>query len=197
MKTQPESISPANRTEWRTWLAEHHNKQESIWVIFYKKVSADHNMTWSDAVDEALCFGWVDSTRRPVDEEKFIQFFSRRKPSSTWSKINKEKVERLTAEGLMTEAGVRCIEIAKKNGNWTILDSVDALEIPADLEKAFSKFPNASEYFNGLSKSMKKMCLQWLVLAKTDATRARRISEIAMEASNQTVPNQFRPVKRK
>lgn len=110
---------PKSRQEWRDWLAHHHDKEQSIWLIYYKKKSGKPTVAYSDAVDEALCFGWIDSKAKAVDEETFMQFFSRRKPKSVWSKVNKEKIERLAKEGRMTEAGYAVIEIAKKK--WLLV----------------------------------------------------------------------------
>lgn len=186
------TFCPANRQQWRQWLQEHHNSEQSIWLVYYKKKANTATITWSDAVDEALCFGWIDSTARPVDDEKFMQFFTRRKANSVWSKINKGKVQRLIDEGLMTQAGYESIEIAKKNGSWSILDDVEELKIPKDLEKAFKSHAGAKAYFVSLSKSVKKGILQWLVLAKRPETRQKRIAEIAELAGQQLKPKQFR-----
>lgn len=186
------TITPKNRTDWRNWLIENHHTETSVWVIHYKQHSEDHNMTWSEAVDEALCFGWIDSTRRSVDDDRYIQFFSRRKPKSTWSKINKDKVDRLIAEGLMTAAGQKCIDIAKSNGSWTVLDNVEALVIPEDLEQAFSLHPEAKTFFLNQSKSVQKMMLHWITFAKRTNTRESRIEEIISNANLQQRPKQFR-----
>jgi uncharacterized protein YdeI (YjbR/CyaY-like superfamily) len=146
---------------------------------------------YSEAVDEALCFGWIDSKTKPLDEEKFMQFFSKRKTKSVWSKINKEKIEHLTNAGLMTKAGFDSIEIAKQNGSWTILDEAEALIIPNDLEEEFENNPNAKTYFLSLSRSDKRNILQWLVLAKRAETRAKRIREIIELANINNKPKQF------
>jgi uncharacterized protein YdeI (YjbR/CyaY-like superfamily) len=138
-----------------------------------------------------LCFGWIDSIKKKLDDERSIQFFSKRKPKSTWSKINKEKVMRLMEAGLMAQAGITCIEVAKENGSWNLLDSVEALIIPTDLEQALKAKVNAFDFFIGLSKSTKKAMLQWLVLAKRAETRQSRINEIAELADKQQKPKQF------
>lgn len=111
----------ANKSQWRKWLEKNYNKKDGVWLVQYKRNSGVSTISWSDAVDEALCFGWIDSIKHPIDEEKFKQFFSKRKASSTWSKVNKEKVEQLIASGKMHPAGLACIEIAQKNGMWSIL----------------------------------------------------------------------------
>ncbi|MFA4867724.1 MAG: YdeI/OmpD-associated family protein [Pedobacter sp.] len=191
-KKEVETFSPTSREEWRQWLKENHCSSQSVWLVQYKQKSARPSITWSDAVDEALCFGWIDSTRKTIDEESFVQFFSKRKATSNWSKINKAKVERLIAEGLMAEAGFKSVEVAKKNGSWSILDEVEELIMPKDLGEALQSLPGSAEYFSSLSKSVKKMILQWLVLAKRPETRQKRITEIAELAAQKLKPKQFR-----
>lgn len=187
-----ETFCPESLHEWRQWLEKNHKAEQSVWLVLYKKESDKPIIAWSEAVDEALCFGWVDSKRKPVDEEKFIQFFSKRKPHGTWSKVNKEKVRKLIEQGLMTRAGFDCIEKAKQNGSWTILDDVEELKIPGDLEQELNARPEAMDYFLCLSKSAKKVILQWLVLAKRQETRQMRIAEIAESAVRKLKPKPFR-----
>jgi uncharacterized protein YdeI (YjbR/CyaY-like superfamily) len=187
-----ETICLKNREQWRQWLQENHDRKQSVWLIFYKMKANVPTMNWSEAVDEALCFGWIDSKRQSIDEEKYRQFFSRRKPNSTWSKINKTKIKQLTEEGLMTRAGFDCVEIAKRNGSWSILDEVEELIIPDDLEKALQKRPGSKSYFLSLSVSDRKSILQWLMLAKRQQTRLKRTQEIAELAAQNQKPNQFR-----
>jgi uncharacterized protein YdeI (YjbR/CyaY-like superfamily) len=192
MEKEIETFYPKNRQEWREWLRENHAEKQSVWLIYYKKKSAIPTVMYSDAVDEALCFGWIDSKAKPLDEEKFMQFFSKRKAKSVWSKVNKAKVERLIGEGLMTKAGFESIETAKKNGSWAILDEAEALIIPKDLDEEFQKRPKAKNYFLGLSRSDKRNILQWLVLAKREETRQKRIAEIVELADQNQKPKQFR-----
>ena len=189
--TEIQTFCPANRNEWREWLQKNHHSKQAVWLVQYKKKSAVPSLSWSEAVDEALCFGWIDSVRKSVDAEKFIQFFSKRKATSVWSKINKEKVQQLIDKGLMTKAGLLTIETAKQNGRWTILDDVEELTIPSDLEKAFKTHKGSKDFFLSLSKSVKKAILQWLVLAKRAETRQNRINEIAELASQKLKPKQF------
>jgi uncharacterized protein YdeI (YjbR/CyaY-like superfamily) len=191
MQPETETFYPKNRHEWRQWLQEHHVDKASVWVVMYKKQSGKPSILWTDAVDEALCFGWIDSLKKSVDSESSIQFFSKRKSKSGWSKINKDKIIRLIEDGQMTAAGLATIETAKQNGTWTMLDTVEELLIPEDLEKAFKNHPGADEYFLSLSKSIRKMMLQWLVLAKRPETRQNRINEIAELAGKKMKPKQF------
>jgi uncharacterized protein YdeI (YjbR/CyaY-like superfamily) len=191
MEKEIETFYPKSRQEWREWLQENHDKKQSVWLIYYKKKSNVPTVIYSEAVDEALCFGWIDSKAKPIDEHTFMQFFSKRKEKSVWSKVNKEKIERLTKEGLIADAGFKIIEIAKKNGSWTILDEAEALIIPTDLEEEFQKKPSAKNYFLSLSRSDKRNILQWLVLANRQETREKRISEIVELASINQKPKQF------
>ncbi len=185
IEKEVETFYPATRQEWRKWLQKNHAIKQSIWVVMYKKDSSIPTITWSDAVDEAICFGWIDSTKRPVDHEKSIQYFCRRKPTSMWSKINKDKVERLTKDGLMAQAGIDSVEIAKQNGSWNILDDVEALVVPTDLEKAFKKHKGLEAYYMDLSRSAKKMALHRLMMAKLPETREKRIKEMVVLATQQ------------
>lgn len=187
-----ESYCPSNQQEWRDWLEQNHQEQQSLWLILYKTNSSKFNLSWSNAVDEALCFGWIDSTRRPIDEEKFMQFFSQRKPKSNWSRINKEKVEKLIAEGKMSEAGINSIEVAKENGSWTFLDDIEDLVIPPDLATELATHSIANEFYQNLSKSIKKQILYWLASAKREETRRKRLQTIISEMNQQKVPNGFR-----
>lgn len=186
------SFCPKNQGEWRRWLKKHHQAETAVWLIYYKKTSPNHNLTWSEAVDEALCFGWIDSVKKTLDEERFIQFFSKRKPSSGWSKINKAKIEQLVKDDKMTPAGFACIEKAKQNGSWFLLDTVEAMIIPKDLLQAFKVYPGAKTYFTGLKKAEQKIMLHWVATAKRPETRAKRIDEIASLAAQQLKPKQFR-----
>lgn len=174
----PEVLYPKNSAEWRKWLEKNHQTQDSVWAVFHSKASKKESLTWSESVDQALCFGWIDSKKVKIDASTSHQFFTKRKAKSTWSKINKEKVERLIQAGLMTQAGYDIIEVAKQNGSWTLLDDAENLIIPPDLEKAFSKNKNAKEKFLALSKSNKKLFLMRLILAKQQETRYKRIQEI-------------------
>jgi uncharacterized protein YdeI (YjbR/CyaY-like superfamily) len=159
MEKEIVTFYPKSRQEWREWLQDNHDKKQSVWLIYYKKKSNIPTVIYSEAVDEALCFGWIDSKAKALDEEKFMQFFSRRKEKSVWSKVNKEKIDRLTKEELMTKAGFEIIEKAKQNGSWTILDEAEALIIPDDLEKEFAKRLDAKNYFLSLSRSDKRNIL--------------------------------------
>lgn len=183
-----EIFYPPNVAAWRKWLEKNHLSKEAVWLVFYNKASNKESITWSESVDVALCFGWIDSKKVKIDEETFHQYFSRRKPNSTWSKINKEKVQQLIESGLMTEAGLKSIETAKQNGSWTIFDEAEALIVPKDLDSKFKTRAGSKDYFLSLSKSNQKSILQWIVLAKRPETRQKRIAEIVELASQQRKP---------
>ncbi len=187
-----EDYCPRDKKDWRAWLELNHNKKEGVWLIFYKKKSPNYNLSWSESVDEALCFGWIDSTKRAVDSTIYKQYFTKRKAKSNWSKINKDKVKTLIDQGLMEEEGYKSIEIAKENGSWTILDEVEALVIPEDLKTAFANYEGSMEYFDSLSKSLKKIILYWIVSAKRKESRQKRILEIVENARKNLIPKEFR-----
>lgn len=187
-----ETYCPECQTDWRKWLEKNHQSKQSVWLVYYTKKSNIPTINWSEAVDEALCFGWIDSTRKTIDDSSFIQFFSKRKPNSTWSKINKEKIKQLIDSRRMTKAGYESIETAKQNGSWTILDEVEELIIPNDLEDAFSKHNGSKDYFLSLSKSARKIILSWIVLAKRQETRQNRIDEIVKSAEQHLKPKHLR-----
>lgn len=182
---------PTSRAAWEEWLAQNHLSETAVWLVFHTKASGKFSLSWSEAVDVALCYGWIDSKKIKIDAETSHQFFSKRKPNSTWSKINKEKVTQLIESGHMQAAGLRCIEVAQQNGSWTLLDEVEELIIPHDLKAEFDKHPESQAYFESLSKSVRKMLLQWLVLAKRPETRQQRIHEIAVNAGQKKKPKQF------
>ena len=187
-----EDYCPKDKKDWRKWLELNHDKKEAVWLIFNKKKSPDYNLSWSESVDEALCFGWIDSTKRTINDIQYKQYFSKRKEKSNWSKINKDKVTALIDQGLMKEEGYKSIEIAKENGSWTILDQVEALIVPEDLKKEFARYEGSKDYFESLSQSTRKILLHWVVSAKREETRQKRVLEIVKNASNNLKPKQFR-----
>jgi uncharacterized protein YdeI (YjbR/CyaY-like superfamily) len=173
---------PQNIQEWRQWLAENHLQMEAVWLVMVKKQAKLPTISWSEAVDEALCFGWIDSVKKKLDDNRSIQFFCKRKSKSTWSRINKQKVQILIDQGKMMPAGLEIIKIAQQNGSWTLLDEVEDLIIPNDLEQAFTQYEGSMEFFQNLSKSAKKLMLSWIVLARQPVTRQNRIDKIAEHA---------------
>lgn len=173
------------RKEWRKWLEKNHQSAKSVWLIIYKKDSTVPSVYYPEAVDEALCFGWIDSTPNKRDDGSYYQFFAKRNPKSNWSKVNKQKVAALIKEGLMQPAGYQMIEMAKHNGTWTALDEVENIILPADLQERFSKNKTAFNHWNTFSRSSKRGILEWIVNAKKLETRQKRIEEtVSLAARN-------------
>jgi uncharacterized protein YdeI (YjbR/CyaY-like superfamily) len=169
------SFQPKSRTAWRRWLARHHATTRGVWLVMLKGPA--RRLSYAEAVEEALCFGWIDSLLNPIDAASYRQLFTPRKPKSQWSKANKERVQALIAGGLMTPAGLAGIEAAKRNGSWSALDAVESLTVPPDFARALADAPVAEANFRGFSPSSKKMYLHWINNAKRTETRARRIDE--------------------
>ncbi|WP_019498890.1 YdeI/OmpD-associated family protein [Pseudanabaena sp. PCC 6802] len=166
-----------SRQEWRDWLGANHQSEKSVWLIIYTKDSKVPSVYYPEAVDEALCFGWIDSKPNKRDDRSYYQFFAKRSPKSNWSKVNKEKVENLIVQNLMAPAGLEAIEIAKHNGTWTALDAVEDLIIPDDLQKEFDRNKTAWENWEKFPRSSKRGILEWIVGAKKPETRQKRINE--------------------
>ena len=173
-----EQVQPADRTEWRHWLAANHDSSPGVWIVNFTKSSGKQQFTYEDVIEELLCFGWVDSTARKLDDERAMLYVAPRKKNSTWAATNKARVERLVASGLMTTAGIAVIDRAKANGSWTILDPVEALEIPSDHREAFDNNPEVAERYEALGTGGKKQVLWSVVSAKRAETRAARVAAI-------------------
>ena len=178
-----EQVYVPDRAAWRRWLAKQHGRSSGIWLVFDKKSSRPDRLAYGDAVEEALCFGWIDSTVRTLDDARYVQLFAPRKPKSTWSRSNKDRVERLMAQGLMAARGLACIERAKANGSWSSLDAVEALVMPDDLAAALATVPGVAEKFAAFSPSARKGYLHWISRAVRPETRAHRVSEVARHAA--------------
>lgn len=169
-------VDPRTRDEWRAWLQEHHATSTGVWVVQHKRSSDRRGVEYEDLVLEALCFGWIDSTQRRLDDARAILYFAPRRPGGTWARSNKERVERLVGEGLMAPAGLAAIEAAKADGSWSVLDAVEALAVPDDLADALDAQPGARAAYEALSPSAKRQVLWSVVSAKRPETRARRIA---------------------
>ncbi len=167
-----------NAHEWRDWLHENHHSSKGVHLIFYRVGNEKESMRWEDAVQVAICYGWIDSTVRKIDDEKRKQMFTPRKDKSVWSKLNKSYIEKLTVSNLMHESGLKKVETAKSNGSWESLDAVESLEIPKDLQSAFAKNKTALNNYHSFSPSYRKSYLYWLNQAKRQETRNIRINEI-------------------
>jgi uncharacterized protein YdeI (YjbR/CyaY-like superfamily) len=188
----PNSVHPTTRAEWRAWLEQQHTRTEGVWLITYKKATGKPRVEYEHAVEEALCFGWIDSKANKLDEQRSMLWMSPRKRGTGWSRPNKERVARLQAAGLMTPAGQAKIDAALQDGSWAALDAVEALEIPPELEAALAAYASAAEHFDAFPRSAKRAILEWIASAKTAATRAKRIAETARLAEENKRANQWR-----
>lgn len=175
---------PATRAEWRTWLSANRERRDGLWIVYRKKSSDLEGPVYDDLVEEALCFGWIDSQSRRADDERIIQWFSPRRKGGLWSALNKQRIERLTREGLMAEAGLAAIDAAKRDGSWSQTDEVDALILPPELVSALDAAPRAQAAFAALSESGQKQYLWWIHSAKRPATRSQRIAETVRRLSS-------------
>lgn len=183
---------PRNLAQWRTWLHKNHKKEKNVWLVLHKKASPGPGIAYAEAVEEALCFGWIDSKPALRDKYTYLLFFASRKKDAVWSKINKDRIARLIREGRMTTSGLAKIEEAKKNGSWATLDSVEALEMPSALKKAFSKSKKALKNFEAFPPGIKKQLYHWVISAKRDETRAERVREIVLKAARNERANQWK-----
>jgi len=177
------------RKEWRKWLESNHDSNNGIWLIYYKKHTGIPRVHYDDAVEEALCFGWIDSTVKKLDEERYMQKFTQRKDKSNWSELNKKRVAKLIKLGLMTESGMVKIKAAKKNGEWNRKrKEIDPNKIPLDLKKALSQNKVAISNFMRFAPSYRKNFIGWIESAKREETRQKRIDETVGMAERNEKP---------
>lgn len=177
-----ERLEPATVEEWSAWLREHHAQPQGVWLISPRKAS-DRSVSYEEAVLEALRYGWVDSTAKPVDEHRSMQWFAPRRRGSMWTRINKGRVARLEEAGLLEPAGAAAIASAQETGMWTLMDQVEDLVVPDDLAAAFDRHPGSREHWESWSASAQKLMLTWIVLAKRPETRATRVETTAEKAA--------------
>jgi uncharacterized protein YdeI (YjbR/CyaY-like superfamily) len=183
-----ERFEARNRQEWRQWLEENHLTSPGIWLIYYKKGANQPTISYDDAVEEALSFGWIDSTVNKLDKERYMQLFTPRKAGSTWSRLNKQRIKKLGKNGLMMPAGIEKVEKAKKDGSWNILNDVEDLIVPKDLKEALSQNKDAQSHYNSYTDSVKKQILWWISSAKKPQTRKNRVEKVVLSAENGKKP---------
>jgi len=188
----PNSTHPESRSEWRKWLEENLTRGEGVWVISFKKATGQPHMEYDEMVEEALCFGWIDSKPNKLDDERSMLWFAPRKAGTGWSKINQERVERMVTAGRMAPAGLVRVEAAKQDGSWYALDAVEALEVPQDLQAALAANEMAQRNFVAFPRSVKPGILEWIANAKKPETRAKRVEETARLAAENIRANQWR-----
>ena len=192
MNSLEPNTSAADAKSWRKWLQTHHRTSENVWLIIYRKDSGIPSVAYNEAVDEALCFGWIDSVPKKRDEQSYYQYFSRRNPKSNWSRVNKEKIARLTEANKLSAAGMDMVEQAKRSGTWDALNDVENLVIPNDLADLFTQHPGSRKNWETFPRSVKRGILEWIFNAKRAATRKKRIQETAIKAAKNERANQWR-----
>jgi uncharacterized protein YdeI (YjbR/CyaY-like superfamily) len=176
-------VGPFDRAGWREWLIANHALSKGVYLVSWRRATGRSSVPYEEAVEEALCVGWVDATGRTLDAERALQWFAPRRPRSGWARSNKDRVARLEAEGLMLPAGRAAIDEAKRNGAWTLLDDVEKLIVPDDLAAALEATPPARANWDGFPKSARRVMLGWVVQARRPETRADRIARIAHAAT--------------
>ncbi len=186
-------VGPFDRAGWRAWLIANHATSIGVYLASWRKPTGRTSVPYEDAVEEALCVGWVDAVQRRLDDDRTIQWFAPRRPRSGWARTNKARVERLTAAGLMLPAGLAAVEEAKRLGTWTMLDDVEALVVPDDLVAALDAHPPARPNWDAFSPSARKAILTWIGGAKRPETRAKRVEETATLAARNEKANQWVP----
>jgi len=181
-------VHPADRQAWRKWLEENHAKSTGVWLVTGRAGSGLPRVGYDESIEEALCFGWVDSQAATIDEQRSKLYFAPRRQGSPWSRYNKDRVERMLAGGRMTPAGLAVIERAKADGSWSIFDSVDRFELPAELDAALDAAPGARANWDAYPPGVKRTLLSAIVLAKRPETRARKIAQAAELAERNERP---------
>jgi uncharacterized protein YdeI (YjbR/CyaY-like superfamily) len=183
-----EQIEIISSQQLREWLTINHCQKESVWLVTYKKRIGDKYVSIQEVLDELLCFGWIDGIRRKLDENRTMQLIAPRK-AQHWAKSYKDRVAKLQKAGRMHPAGLSAIEASKRSGLWNFMDDVDALIKPDDLVARLQHYPGATDYFDALGDSSKRFVLRWIKLAKTPATREKRIEQTAaLAAQNMKIP---------
>ncbi|MCO1654278.1 YdeI/OmpD-associated family protein [Pseudonocardia humida] len=178
-----ERVEPATLDEWRAWLAANHDRATGVWLVLRKPSVPGPGVRYVESVEQALCFGWVDSKAKGLDAERTMQYFTPRRARSGWARPNKQRIERLLATGQMAPAGLAVVEAAKADGSWTLLDDVEDLVVPDDLAAAFDARPGSREQWEAFPRSPRRLMLVWLVEARRPETRAKRVAEIADRAA--------------
>lgn len=168
----------ASRDQWRVWLERNHTREKEVWLIHYKKHTGKSGIAYEDAIEEALCFGWIDGLLQRIDEDRYALRYSPRRKNSIWSETNKRRAKRMVEQGRMTPAGLAKIRQAKESGEWYQAEARERLDVPPDLEQALAIDKHAGEKFKELTPSRKKQFLYWIASAKKEETRRRRIEEL-------------------
>lgn len=188
----PNAVQPSSRAAWRAWLLDNHERSDGVWLVTFKKGAGQARIEYADAVEEALCFGWIDSKPNKLDDLRSMLWFAPRKGKTGWSRPNKERVDRLTRQGLMHAAGLAKVQRAMEDGSWSSLDAIENLESPPDLVAALQALPAAMQNFMAFPRSVKRGILEWIHTARRPETRAARVAETARRAQSNQRANQWR-----
>ncbi|CAN1568553.1 Bacteriocin-protection, YdeI or OmpD-Associated [Fimbriimonadaceae bacterium] len=178
-----EQVEVSSRAELRNWLSANYEQKDSIWLVTYKKVVPEKYVSYDDIVEEVICFGWIDSRISKLDAERSMLLISPRKRTSKWSKVNKDRVEKLEKLGLLLPPGIAKIEQAKRDGTWNALDEVESLSLPDDLVARLEAEPPARANFDAFPRSAKRGILEWILNAKGAETRQKRVQLTAIMAA--------------
>ncbi len=193
VRQEGERFTAETAADWAGWLAANHTRTAGVWLVTWRTQSGRPSLGYEDSVIEALRFGWIDSTGGRVDDDRRELWFAPRKRGSGWARTNKRRIDRLIAEGRMEPAGQRLIDAAKADGSWSLLDDVEDLLVPDDLEAAFDLYPGSRARWDAFPPSARRAILEWIVQAKRPETRARRIDEAARLAQNGKRANEWVP----
>lgn len=188
-------LAVENRAAWRAWLTGNAATSPGVWVVTFKKHHGDRHVPYGGLVDEALAAGWIDSRPRTVDQDRSARLMTPRRPGSRWSRINRERIARLIAAGLMQPTGQAAVEAARADGSWTALDDVEDLCEPADLTAALDRTPQARHHWDNFPRSTRRAILEWILSAKTEPTRSRRLDQTVTDAARGIRANQWRQPK--
>ena len=187
------SVHPLSRTQWRLWLQANVARPEGVWLVSWKQHTGKPRLSYDDQVEEALCFGWVDSKVNKLDAERSMLWFAPRKPGSGWSRPNKQRIQRMLDAGLMAPVGLATVQAAKADGSWTRLDAVEDLVVPPDLAAALAAHPPAAQHWEAFPRSARRGILAWIQTAKRPQTRAARVEDAAKKAAKNQRANRWEP----
>ncbi len=170
-------LTPRSRKSWRDWLERNHDSQSEVWVVFYKRHTGKATLSYDDAVEEALCFGWIDGVRRTLDDTRYTIRFSPRTSTSSWSALNRSRAQRMKRAGLMAPAGEKAIRLARRSGRWAAAEATPDRSMPPELNEALRSDSTAAKFFETLAPSYRRQFIGWINAARRPETRQRRVAE--------------------
>lgn len=188
-----EQVHPLDLAQWRAWLARHHGRRAGVWLVSYKQATGRPRIPYDDAVDEAVCWGWIDSKINALDDERSMLWFAPRNARTGWSRVNKDRIARMTAAGRMQPAGQAKVDAARADGSWDALNDVEDGVVPPDLQAALDALPQAAANFAAFPRSARRGILEWIQAARRPETRAERIARTARLAQDNQRANAWPP----